>query len=240
MDLVRRPSTFRVFAVCAILLAAFFAGALVARGQSAQPGQVRSPEQPTQPAPANQRALPAPLQSQAQSAPYLPITSRQRLGWLVTDTVGPAHLASGLLTAASGTAVDRPKEYGPGGRGFGERYGIRLTGTATGNVMEAGAGALWGEDPRYFRVAGKPFGARVRNVMKQTFLARRRDGSFKPAYARFIAIPGNNFLSNTWRADSEADNPHAAVRTLEGFAGRMAGNAFKEFWPDVKSRLFHK
>lgn len=106
--------------------------------------------------------------------------------------------------------------------------------------MEAGLGALWGEDPRYFRAPEKNFGARVENVIKQTFLARRRDGSSAPAYARFIAIPGNNFLSNTWRADSEADNPHAVFRTLGGFAGRIAGNAFDEFWPDVKRHLLHK
>ena len=28
--------------------------------------------------------------------------------------------------------------------------------------------------------------------------------------------------------------------SAEGFAGRMAANAFEEFWPDVKSHVFHK
>ena len=73
-----------------------------------------------------------------------------------------------------------------------------------------------------------------------TFVARRPDASFAPAYARFIAVSGNNFLSNTWRADSEANNHDAAIRTLEGIAGRMAGNAFEEFWPDIEVHIFHK
>jgi hypothetical protein len=106
--------------------------------------------------------------------------------------------------------------------------------------MEAGIGALWGEDPRYFPVPEDSFGRRVKNVIKMTFFARHPDGNFEPAYARYIAISGNNFLSNTWRPDSEADVEHALIRTAEGFAGRMAGNAWDEFWPQAKSYIFHR
>jgi hypothetical protein len=218
----------------AILLAAFVLGAPFARGQALPP------QAPTQTTSADQTSLPdAPNPSNA-SASYVPITPHQRVHWLLAETIGPPGLAAGVFTSAIRTGLDVPKEYGPGWSGFGKRNGIRLTGTATGNVIEAGVGAIWGEDPRYFRVPEKSFGARVKNVIKQTFLARRRDGNSAPAYARFIAIPGNNFLSNTWRADSEADNPHAVLRTLEGFGGRMAGNAFQEFWPDMKRLLFHE
>lgn len=175
-----------------------------------------------------------------QSAPYEPITGRERLAWIVTGTLWPRHLAGGVFTAAFGTAVNHPREYGPHWGGFGERFGIRLTGVATSNLMEAGIGALWSEDPRYFRVPEYSFGARVKNTIKMTFLARRRDGNFTPAYARYIAYAGNNFLSNTWRADSEADTEHALIRTAEGFGGRLASNAWDEFWPDAKAHIFRR
>jgi hypothetical protein len=142
-------------------------------------------------------------------------------------------LTGGLFSSAFGTAVNNPEEYGPHWEGFGKRYGMRLTGVSTGNAMEASFGALWGEDPRYFRAKGQPFKSRVGHIIKGTFTAYNREGRTMPAYARYIAIPGNNFLSNTWRADSEADASHAARRTLYGVLGRMAGNAFAEFWPDV-------
>jgi hypothetical protein len=182
-------------------------------------------------------AVPAP---EDQSAPYDPITGRGRLVWMVKNTLWPEHLLGGVITAGAGTALNRPHEYGPHWGGFGQRYGIRLTGIATSNVMEAGIGALWGEDPRYFRVPERSFGARVKNVVVMTFLARDRAGDFRPAYARYIAISGNNFLSNAWRADSEADVSHALLRTAEGFAGRMAGNAWSEFWPQAKAYIFHR
>jgi hypothetical protein len=175
-----------------------------------------------------------------QTLPELPITGRQRLNWFVKSTVGPVGLAAGLFSAGFGTALNRPREYGPHWEGFGKRYGMRLTGVSTGNAMEAGLGALWGEDPRYFRAAGRPVKARIKNIVVMTFIARRADGSFAPAYARYAATAGNNFLSNTWRADSESSVGDACLRTALGFAGRMGSDAFAEFWPTLTKHLFHK
>jgi len=149
-------------------------------------------------------------------------------------------LTAGLFTAALGTAANNPKEYGPHWEGFGKRYGIRLSGVSTSNAMEAGLGAFWGEDPKYYPTKGMTIKQRIGNVMKTTFTAPRPDGHYAPAYARFIAIPGSNFIANTWRADSEADAEHAALRTLYGFLGHMGGNAFQEFWPDVQRLIFHR
>jgi hypothetical protein len=79
----------------------------------------------------------------------------------VESTVGPASLAGGLFSAGFGTLVDVPREYGSHWEGFGKRYGMRFTGIATGNIMEAGLGAIWREDPRYVRSPEAPFGKRV-------------------------------------------------------------------------------
>lgn len=195
--------------------------------QAAQPARVKS-------------FADVPSQSESENSSYRPITGEQRFRWFVVETVRPQSLAAGVISAAYGTGIDKPKEYGPHWGGFADRYGMRFTGISTGNAMEAGFGALWGEDPRYFREPSESFGGRVKHVIKMTFVAYRREGNLAPAYARFIAVPGNNFLSNTWRADSEATARDAGLRTLLGFSGRMARNAFKEFWPDVKRHLFHK
>jgi hypothetical protein len=70
-----------------------------------------------------------------------------------------------------------------------------------------------------------------------TFVAPNSDGRIRPAYARYAAIGGSNFISNAWRPDSEANAGHAAIRVGLGFLGRMTSNAFYEFWPDVKKRF---
>ena len=172
---------------------------------------------------------------------YKPVTGTQRFNWFVVSTVGPTSLLlAGPLSAAWGTAFNSPKEYGPGWEGFGKRYGMRLTGVSTGNAIEAGLGAVWGEDPRYFRSPDQHFGARVKYVIKTTFMAPGRDGKWRIAYARHAGNVGNNFLSNTWRVGSENGPDDAAVRCIWGITGKMSGNAFSEFWPDVKKIVFRK
>jgi hypothetical protein len=202
---------------------------------------------PDPPVAATTAAAPAPapgmfltMPSVKDSDPYVPITGNQRVEWIVDSTLGPTSLLGGIFSAGIGTGLDRPKEYGPHWDGFADRYGMRLTGVYTGNVIEAGFGAMWGEDPRYFRAGEGSIGHRIGHIVKLTFLARYSDGHYGPAYARYIGITGNNFMSNTWRQPSEANDEDSMLRTLEGFGGRMAGNAFAEFWPDISTHVFHR
>jgi hypothetical protein len=223
-----------------LILTILFVTSFYAHAQTVPPQENAAEQTPDKEPGQNNPSLLTPLKPVTVNATYQPITSRQRLRWFLTNTIGPPHLVGGLFTSAFGTAVDRPKEYGPGWAGFGDRYGMRLTGISTGNAIEASAGALWGEDPRYFRVPDETFKRRILNAVQLTFKARRRDGRFAPAYARYIAVSGNNFLSNTWRVDSEANTHDAVIRTVDGFAGRLASNLFEEFWPDIKDLAFHR
>lgn len=169
-----------------------------------------------------------------------PITARQRIQWALDSTFGPASLTAGLFSAGWGTLFNHPKTYGPHWEGFGDRYGMRLSGLALSNTMEAGLGSFWGEDPRYHREGDEaPFTHRLGHAAKMTFLAQNRDGRVRLAYARFLAISGSNFISNAWRAPGDDEAGNAAVRVGLGFFGTFGSNTFDEFWPDVKHKLFH-
>jgi hypothetical protein len=217
----------------AILLAISLAMHLALSAQSVptDPDESKDPRPPS---------LLTPLKPQLLQAFYRPITKRESLRWFITSTIGLPHRAGGIFVSVFGTALDRPKEYGPHWEGFVDRYGVRIACSATGNAMEAGGSLLLREDPRYFRVPDRPFKSRAGNVVQLTFTARDYDGSFRPAYARYGATFGNSFLSNTWRVHSEANAQHALLRTAGDFAGHMAANAWEEFWPDVKKRVFNK
>jgi hypothetical protein len=174
-------------------------------------------------------------------ANYESITGAERFKWFVKSTVGPGSLLiAGPFSAAVSTATNSPSEYGPHWAGFGQRYGMRLTGVSTGNAMEASLGAIWGEDPRYFHSPNRAFGGRMKYVISSTFAAPDRDGHFRFAYARLAGNVGNNFLSNTWRADSAATPSKAALRCLYGVLAKMGQHAFSEFWPDVRKKVWKK
>jgi hypothetical protein len=237
----RRLAEAAIFARGALLVSIFVAACAPLFAQSvvtAQAGDNSAAYLSGQPEPETPISLWKPLKPQQQFAPYVPITPRQRLRWFLSYTFGPSHLVGGAVVAGATTALDRPPEYGTHWGGFGDRYGIRLTGIVPQNAMEAGLGLAMGEDPRYFSARGLPFKSRLANVVRLTFVARRTDGSYGPAYARYTAISGSNFLSNSWRPHSEANIQGALVRIGAGFAGRMAVNAFEEFWPSVRDKLF--
>jgi len=167
---------------------------------------------------------------------YQPITGPERLTWFINTTVGPKSLAAGVVSAGWGTALNNPQEYGPHWAGFAKRYGIRFTGVATGNAIEAGLGRLLGEDPRYIRSFEDRPMPRLLHAATMVFIARRADGSQAPAIARYSGIIGNNFISNSWRVSSESSVSAALTRSALGFAGRFASNVFDEFWQGIRHK----
>jgi hypothetical protein len=182
-------------------------------------------------------SLPA---ASSQHPGYEAMTAKDRARWVASSTVGPSSLISGVFTEALATRSNSPEEYGTHWDGFGKRYGLRLSGRATSSLMEAGLGSLWGEDPRYVRTSGQPLRTRINNVLRMTYTAHDRSGHEMPAYARSLAIPGSAFLSNVWRPDSQTQLRDAFGRISFSLVGRVLGNAFSEFGPDIRKRFSKK
>ena len=87
----------------------------------------------------------------ASAVAYSPITGSERVEWIVEGTVGPRSLGVGVLASAWQTAWNTPDEWGQSWSGAGRRYAAREADVAISSTMEAGLGAIWGEEPRYIR-----------------------------------------------------------------------------------------
>jgi len=172
--------------------------------------------------------------------PYEPITGEGRIKWWIRATGGPSSIAASMLASGISTKRNSPEEYGPHWEGYGKRLGLRMADKAVSNAIEGGLGAIWGEDPRYRRAAGQPFGSRVTQILKLTVLAEDREGHPMPAYARYVAYPGKAALSNLWHPDSENSSSEIGKRVMFSFLGKLGSNALKEFWPDVRQHLHHR
>lgn len=214
--------------VCSCALPQAWAQATNPAEEPATPPQADQPKQPNE---AKAALTPGALIG---TQPLRPL---DRLNWTISSTVGVPNLAGGLFVAGISTLNRNPSEWNTHWDGYWQRYGLRLTGSATSNAMEAGFGAIWGEDPRY-RPSGKTkFRGRIWSIIKGTWTAHNRDGNEVLAYARFIAIPASNAIANSWRPDSQRTFERTIERTGYGFLGRVASNAFAEFWPDLKKLI---
>jgi hypothetical protein len=208
----------------AIFAALFFSMcSLPAAGQSLADG-----DSPAQAAP------PAPLSAAA----YVPIDGAGRVEWIVDGTVGARSLfVVGVLAAAWQTGFNTPSEWHQTWAGTGKRYAEREADVAISNSLEAGLGALWNEDPRYIPSGRRGIWPRARYAIKTAFVAQRRDGHLAPAWGRYAGNVFNNVIENAWLPPSITTGRQTVLRSALGFAGRLGGNAWEEFWPDVRKRL---
>lgn len=170
---------------------------------------------------------------------YVPITGLERSYWIVDGTIGRRSLGVGVLAAAWQTGFNQPTEWGRTWSGFGKRYLEREADVAISSTIEAGAGAFWGEDPRYIPSGRRGLWPRTRYALKTVFLAQRRDGHLAPAWGRYAGNVFNNVIENAWLPPSATTGGQTIFRSATGFLTRAGGNVFGEFWPDV-ARHFKK
>jgi hypothetical protein len=217
MPLARRAWPFVFVALCAAPRTAF-----------CQPAEVDSVEQ-------------VPAAKPVTADEYVPIAPAQRVRWIVDGTVGrQSLLIVGPLAAAWQTAWNTPEEWGRGWSGIGKRYAQREADVAISNTIEAGLGALWGEEPRYIPSARTGLWPRARYALKTSVLAQGRDGRLRPAWARYAGNTVNNVIENAWLPPSQTTAAQTAVRSGMGIVTRIGGNLWNEFWPDVVRRIKKK
>ena len=168
---------------------------------------------------------------------YVPPTGGERLKWAVDGTFGATSIATGVFLASWNTAWNTPSEWDASWSGFGKRFGSREAQMTISNAVEAGLGAAWGEDPRYFPSGRTGIWARTGYAAKTVFVAHRRSGRLAPAWARYAGAIGSNLVANTWLPPSSTTTSQNVRRIGNGFLGRFVGNMWNEFWPDVRGRL---
>jgi hypothetical protein len=175
---------------------------------------------------------------------YRAATTSDRITWAVDGTIGLRSLTVvGPLGAAFLTATNSPEEWGRSWSGVVKRYGQREADVAISNGLEAGVGALWGEDPRYIPSGRKGIWPRARYAIETTVLAQRPDGHLAPAWGRFVGNTLNNVIENTWLPPSATTPGQTLLRAGLGLLSRLGGNAWEEYWPDARrllERRFHR
>ncbi len=175
-----------------------------------------------------------------EARPDQPMTTGDRVDWIVGGTIGLQSLGVGVIASAWQTAWNVPDEWGRTWSGAGKRYVQREADVAISNTIEAGLGAIWGERADYIRSHRHGIKPRVEYALKTVFLAYRPDGHLAPAWGRYAGNTFNNLIENSWLPPSATTWQQTTWRSASGFATRALGNVWAEFWPDVSRHVFHR
>ena len=115
--------------------------------------------------------------------------------------------------------------------GYGKRYGSALADLTIGNMMaESILPSLLHEDPRYFRRGSGPAGTRLAYAATRIFVTRTDSGTRR---FNFSEVLGNAYYPGERRLSDNVSRLSASLAT------DAISQVLKEFWPDIKHKLFH-
>jgi hypothetical protein len=151
-----------------------------------------------------------------------------------------AYPFNGLL-AAIDQAKNEPKSWGQGWGAYGQRYGASFADNSIGTYMTTAVfPSLLHEDPRYYQLGIGSFKRRAYHAVNRLFVTRTDSGKERFNYSESVGNAAAAAISNIYHAPED----RTVSRNLTTFAFLIfydgVSNELKEFWPDIRRKVFHK
>jgi len=147
---------------------------------------------------------------------------------------------NGIL-AGIAQAKNDPKEWGQGWGAYGKRYGASFADNSIGTYMTTAIfPSLLHEDPRYYQLGKGSFAHRAYHAVNRLFVIRTDSGHDRFNYSETVGNAVAAALSNIYHVPED----RTASRNASSFAFLILydgmDNELKEFWPDIRRKVFHK
>jgi hypothetical protein len=170
-----------------------------------------------------------------------PLTSGQKFK-LATAGVFDwgAYPFNGAL-AAIAQAKNDPKSWGQGWGAYGKRYGASFADNGIGTYMTTAVfPSLLHEDPRYYQLAKGSVVHRAYHAVNRLFITRTDSGKEEFNYSEPVGNAVAAAISNVYHApeDRTVSRNVTTLALLIVYDG--VSNELKEFWPDIRRKVFHK
>src|SRR6266702_237009 len=151
-----------------------------------------------------------------------------------------AYPFNGALSAIAQARND-PKEWGQGWDAYGKRFGASFADNSIGTYMTVAVfPTLFREDPRYYQLGRGGFRRRAYHAVNRLFVTRTDSGHERFNYSESIGNAVAAAISNIYHVPSD----RTASRNATTFAFLIIydglSNGLKEFWPDIRRKVFHK
>jgi hypothetical protein len=158
------------------------------------------------------------------------------LGRQLTGFQGLAGIG---LSTLSDQVTNYPKEWTRSPSGFGKRLASESGQFVITKTIEFGVSALHHEDPRYFRMPGASTKRRLGHAIASAFVARKADDTGSTiALGHLAGVYGSWAIAQSWEPHSATGAEQFFIWGTANMITKTVSNAVREFWPDVKRKLF--
>ncbi|MCC6590979.1 MAG: hypothetical protein IT168_30105 [Bryobacterales bacterium] len=175
------------------------------------------------------------------SAPYAPIRSRQKLFIAFHDSFDMPMFGVAGVYAGIAQLSDQYPAWGQGLGGYARRYGAAMADQAIGNYMtEAILPIALHHDPRYFRLGQGSAFRRVTHAVSWVIVNRNDKGRLMFNAPEILGTAGTVGIASLYYPSADRNLHQMSVRFGTQVAFDAGSSALKEYWPDIRKKLFHK
>ena len=168
-----------------------------------------------------------------------PLSTAQKFSQVEKNFINPFTFAGVAVEAGFDQAIDVHHGYGRGGKGYMKRYGADLADVATAQFFGIGVyPSVFHTDPRYYRMGNGTFMARAVYSVTRVLSARTDSGHQRFNAPEILAAATSSGISRTYYPADERNAGDFAYSMGSRIAFDAAYNLAKEFWPDVRARVF--
>lgn len=170
-----------------------------------------------------------------------PMNSHQKFGLATASVVDPFTVPFVGFLAAVDQANNSPSSWGQGWGAYGERFGEEFGDNGVGTYMTVAIfPTILREDPRYYEMKKGPVARRMTYSIERLFVTFTDSGNVSFNYSEIVGNAAAAAASNIYHPPED----RTVTRNL-GTWGMLimwdgVSNEMKEFWPDIRRKVFHK
>jgi len=168
------------------------------------------------------------------------LTAHQKLDIASKDSFDYPLVALAGALAGLGQLTNQDLSFGQGIKGFGHRLATNYADQAIGNMFTEGFfPVLLHEDPRYFRRGTGSMISRVGYAFTRVFVTHKDSGGVRFNYSEWLGNASAVAISNAYYPQSQTLGGNG-TKLLMQVGTDAVSQVLKEFWPDMKRKIFHK
>jgi hypothetical protein len=168
------------------------------------------------------------------------ITAKQKMAIAAKDSFDyPLVLVAAAFAGLDQINNDDPS-FGQGVKGYAHRLGAWYLDESIGNMMTEGIfPAMLHQDPRYFRKGSGSIMSRTGYALSRVIITDKDGGGKQFDYSEWLGNATGVAISQTYHPDNRTA-VDASEFLLEQVGTDAISQVLKEFWPDIKRKMFHR